>query len=245
MASPTVPAGTGGEQNVSGASAATFVPSKPTGTVSGNVLLAIYYLEATTAITMPTGFTSVLDVQFKATGHASTSRVRVDWKIADGSEGATLSWSWTGSQWRVGTLICCQGTATSGTPVEQANSNTNNGGTAVLDTSASSPTVALAGNTTVDGLLFLASANSDSNTPTWAAPASWTLRDNSSDDIGVASIAQASGGAPAATRLTATDPGVLNPGNAGAFIVSVMSPSGAAAASLVMPHNPLAALIGR
>ena len=231
MASPTIPAGTGGLQSVSGASATTFVPSKPTSTTSGNVLVAMYYTEATGAITMPTGFTNVVDKLTSGVGSSNPNHTRIDCKIADGTEGSTLTWSWTGSAWRHGVLICCQGTATSGTAWQLANSagatNTN---------VTTPPDVALTGNATVDALVLLIST-AWSDATSWSAPTGWTLRYNGAGDVmGVISVAQASGGAPAATHVTATGTAA---GPSASAVIAIMSPAGGGSSAQYYPFLSL------
>lgn len=218
MASPTIPAGTSGQQSVSGANAASFVPSKPVGTAVGDVLVAIFYTDATGTVTMPTGFTNLYNVNPSGSMH-----LRLDWKIADGTEGTTLTWSWTGSVWRVGALLRATGTQTSGTPYERNNSASNT--TSVASTNSSLPSVALTGSATIDDLAILATAITNDNAPTWSAPSTWTLQWNSADDVGIVTQALASGAAaPASTHVTISDSNaVAGPG--ASVILAIMSPA--------------------
>lgn len=222
MTSPSRQASTAGLQTVAGASAASFVPSKPTANASGKTLLAVYYLETAAAITMPSGFANALDVSM--TGASPNSRMRVDWKIADGSEGTTLTWSWTGSVWRLGGLFCIDGAQTTGTPVELGNTNNN----ANVTSNTSPPNVALTGNASVDDFVILAGCNGNDNTQAWSAPATWTLEFNSVDDLGIASIAQAVGAAPATNHVVLSGT-TASPGNVGSVVIAVKSPASAAA----------------
>lgn len=221
MTSPSRQAGTAGLQSVAGASAASFVPSKPTASASLKTLVAIYYLEASGAITMPTGFANVVDLAATATSGAF-ARMRIDWKIADGSEGATLTWSWSGAQWRQGLLFCIDNAQTTGTPTELSASSSNNG--AAL---ATVPTnVALTGNATVDDFVLLASFDAGNGvSDSWAAAATWALEQGvAHDDMACQSIAQVSGGAPATSRVTLTSGGN---NTVGSVIVAVKSPAAA------------------
>jgi hypothetical protein len=233
MASPTIPASTAGQQTVSGANGTTFVPSKPVGTAAGDLLLAIFYVDANVT-TMPTGFTNLYNVN-----PSGLMRLRVDWKIADGSEGTTLTWSWTGSVWRVGALIRVTGSQASGTPYELNASASNT--TSVASTNSSLPSVALAGAATIDDLAIMATAITNDNAPSWAAQSTWTLQFNSADDIGIVKQTLASGAAaPASSHVTITDSNaVAGPG--ASIVLSVKSPAAGGFDPSVVPWSIQAA----
>jgi len=213
-------------QSVSGANGTTFVPSKPTGTAAGDNLYAIWYTDATGTVTMPTGFTNLFNVTPSGTMHA-----RIDWKIADGTEGSTLTWSWTGSVWRVGALIRVTGAQTTGTPFENNAQGTNT--TSVANNSASLPNVALTGAATQDDLALLATMLSNDNAPTWSAPSGWTIQWNSGDDVGIIKQALTSGAAaPATTHVVISD----NNANTGPGASLVLAVKAAAAAAQDTPE---------
>lgn len=223
MTSPSRQAGTAGMQIISGGSGASFVPSKPTASAAGKLLLATYYLEATGAVTPPTGFTNKIDLT------VGVGRVRVDYKHADGSEGATLTWSWTGSQWRMGCLFCVENAQTTGDPIELQVTSTAAAGN-------QPPNVALSGNATIDDWILLLAANPSNGSGNWAAPGTggWVLEQNfAGDDFAVASVAQAVGGAPATAHIQSPTTGVSS---VASVILAVKSPA-AGAGSLVLPRR--------
>lgn len=219
MTSPIIPAGASGTQSVAGGNGTTFAPTKPTGTASGDELYAMFFVDTGNAVTMPTGFANLYNLNPSGTMH-----LRVDWKIADGTEGTTLSWSWTGSVWRVGALIRVTGGVTSGTPHENQASATNT--TSQASNNATLPSIALTGAASVDDLALLVSAISLDNAPAWSAPSGWTIQFNSGDDIGIIKQTLASGAAaPASTHVTVSDSNVsVGPG--ASAVLAVMSPSG-------------------
>jgi len=215
-------------QTVPGANGTSFVPSKPVGTAAGDLLVAIFYVDANVT-TMPTGFTNLY-----AVNPSGAMRLRVDWKIADGTEGTTLTWSWTGSVWRVGALLRITGAQTSGTPYENNNSAQNT--TSVASTNSSLPSVALTGAASVDDLAILATAVTNDNAPTWTAPSTWTIQWNSGDDVGIAKQTLASGAAaPTSTHVTISDSNaVAGPG--ASVILAIKSPSGGGSPQTVTPN---------
>ena len=203
-------------QTVAGANATTFAPTLPVGTVAGDLLVALWYTDATGTVTMPTGFTNLYNVNPSGSMH-----LRVDWKIAVGSD--ATSWSWTGSVWRVGALLRITGAQSSGTPYENNASAQNT--TSVAGTNSSLPSVALTGAATIDDLAIMATAVTNDNAPTWSAPSTWTIQWNSADDIGIAKQTLASGAAaPASTHVTIADSNV-SPGPGGTVVLAIKSPS--------------------
>jgi hypothetical protein len=216
MTSPTIAAGTSGQQSVSGANGTTFAPTLPVGTVAGDLLVAIFYTDAAGTVTMPTGFTNLYNVNPSGAMH-----LRVDWKIAVGSD--ATSWSWTGSVWRVGALLRITGAQSSGTPYERNNSASNT--TSVASTNSSLPSVAATGAATIDDLAIMATAITNDNAPTWSAPSTWTLQWNSSDDVGIVKQTLASGAAaPASTHVTISDSNaVAGPG--ASVVLFIKSPA--------------------
>jgi hypothetical protein len=175
---------------VAGAAATSFAPAKPSGTAAGDVLLALFYTEQIGTITPPTGFTSRADI----TATPSTSiRLVAYTKVADGSEGATLSWTWTGSLWRVGALMRITGADTTQPDVAAATSNNGNAN------GTNPPTVAVT--TATDGALcYLIGGNG--NGGTWTVPdGTWTLVYNSGDDAGIARKAISPAGATGSVQM--------------------------------------------
>jgi hypothetical protein len=213
-------------QTVAGANGTTFAPTLPVGTVAGDLLVAIFYTDAAGTVTMPSGFTNLYNVNPSGSMH-----LRVDWKIAVGSD--ATSWSWTGSVWRVGALLRITGAQSSGTPYENNASAQNT--TSVASTNSSLPSVALTGAASVDDLALIATAVTNDNAPTWSAPSTWTIQWNSGDDIGIAKQTLASGAAaPASTHVTISDSNaVAGPG--GTVILAIKSPSGAPSPQTVTP----------
>lgn len=203
-------------QTVSGANGTTFAPTLPVGTSAGDLLLGIWYTDAAGAITLPSGFTNLFNVAPSGTLH-----LRVDWKLAVGSD--ATSWSWSGSTWRVGGLIRATGNQSSGTPYENQASGSNTNSVASNNTSL--PSAALSGAASVDDLAIMATAVSNDNSPSWSAPAGWTIQLNSGDDIGIAKQTLASGAAaPASAHVTISDTNAIA-GPGGTVILAIKSPA--------------------
>lgn len=216
MASPVIPSGTNGVQSVSGANGTTFAPTLPVGTAAGDLLIAMFYTDATGTVTMPSGFANLYNINPSGAMH-----LRVDWKIAAGSD--ATSWSWTGSVWRVGSLIRMTGTASSGTPYENNASASNT--TSAANNNASLPNVALTGAATIDDLALMATSISNDASPTWSAQSTWTLVVSSGDDIGIVKQTLASGvGAPATSHVTIADTNAI-PGPGASAVLAAMSPA--------------------
>lgn len=216
MAAPVIPAGTSGTQSVSGATGTTFAPTLPVGTAAGDLLVAMFYTDATGVVTMPSGFANLFNLAPSGTLH-----LRVDWKVAVGSD--ATSWSWTGSVWRVGALLRFTGSETAGTPYENQASATNTN--SVAGTNTSLPSAALSAAATIDDLAIMATAISNDNAPTWSAQTGWTLQLNTGDDIGIVKQTLLSGAAaPASSHVTISDSNV-SPGPGATAVLAVKSPA--------------------
>lgn len=241
MTAPVIPSGTNGMQNVTGSSAASFVPTKPVGLAAADLLLAIWYTDATGTVTMPSGFTNLFNINPSGSMH-----FRTDWKIADSTDAAAtnFTWSWTGSVWRVGALLRVTGGPSSGTPYENQNSASNTN--SVASNNASLPSVALTGAATVDDLAILATAISNDNSPTWSAPTGWTLQWNSSDDVAIIKQTLTSGtAAPASTHATISDSNAV-PGPGASIVLSIKAaPAGAKSLIFMPPRYRFISPVGR
>lgn len=83
MAFPVEASATGGGENTA---VTTHVLNLPSGIVSGNLLVLVFHVVGNTTITTPTGWTSVLN-----TADTTTQRTAIFYRIADGTEGSTVS----------------------------------------------------------------------------------------------------------------------------------------------------------
>jgi hypothetical protein len=84
--------------------ATTVVVTKPTGTVSGDLLVAVMISDGSPAWTQPAGFTEVLDVVSAPFG-------AVAWKVAGGAEGATYTFTADDSKKLVAAVLCFRNAA--------------------------------------------------------------------------------------------------------------------------------------
>lgn len=82
----------------------TVVVNKPTGTVSGDLLVAVMISEAGPAWSQPAGFTEVLDVVSPPFGAAS-------WKVAGGAEPSTYTFTADAPHVLVAALLCFRNAA--------------------------------------------------------------------------------------------------------------------------------------
>jgi hypothetical protein len=82
----------------------TVVVNKPTGTVSGDLLVAVMISDAGPAWTQPAGFTEVLDVVSAPFGGAS-------WKAAGGAEPSTYTFTADAPHVLVAALLCFRNAA--------------------------------------------------------------------------------------------------------------------------------------
>lgn len=83
MAFPVEASATGAGEN---AGTTTHVCNLPSSIASGNLLVLVFHVVGNTTITTPTGWTSVLN-----TADTTTQRTAIFYRIADGTEGSTVS----------------------------------------------------------------------------------------------------------------------------------------------------------
>lgn len=191
MAAPAYRASTSG----GGSAGASVVANKPTGTVSGDVLVASLYVETTAAITAPSGFSEVTNSPAAPTGNQF--RLHVYTKVAGGSEPSSYTFSWTGSVWR-DLIIEAYSGADNTTPVSVSANAVNNSATA---TSTQAPSVS-ATTGAADCTLILSQAWY-AGAANFAPASGFTERLDTADDLEVCDKAQAVAGAT----------GSITPGN--------------------------------
>jgi hypothetical protein len=207
MASPTF--GAAGTY-LSGTTSTTAAIAVPTGAAADEVMLAFIYIESTTAITPPSGFTLV--DRASNTG-AGANDLAVYWKRCTGADSGTYSFSFSSSYREA---ACCRfsGCITSGNPYDVV-------GKAAASSSPGGVTPASSNTTTVVDTLQVFAATNFNGSP-WTPPTSYTERVDSSADLTVATLAQAAIGASGS--ITATCSGQ----NAGScsMLIALKPPSG-------------------
>jgi hypothetical protein len=159
-------------------SGTTITLTKPTGTASGELLVAFIggYISAT--ITSPSGWTNL----FVVTEATSGAILRCDYLVAGGSEPS--SYSWTSSISRAFDAILCRVSGQSSTPFNVYATNTTDVGYTSTHTAPSVTT------TINDCLILSVGAISNDRTITSVSPAGYTL-DLASYYAGNASVGEA------------------------------------------------------
>jgi hypothetical protein len=103
-----------GDSNIS-----TCTIPRPTGTVSGDIVLAAIEIwtsgSGTVAVTPPTGFTQIVDINLDA--DSGWQKLKVFWKRAGGSEPASYVFTLAASNWNQGQAIAISGAKASGDPI--------------------------------------------------------------------------------------------------------------------------------
>lgn len=174
-----------------GGSGSSIVLTKPSGTVSGDLLIALVQIQnvANTVNSVPSGW-SLIDTQ--NTGPDSyDNHTALYYKVAGGSEPADYTWGFSGSN-NVGGVMGCWSGCASSSPI---------GGTAKaqdtnFDTTEAAPSVTVSG--TGSWVLAVLAWEGSSNYS--SGPGSYTRRDS---DNGTPSFADSNG---------TTGPGSVSPG---------------------------------
>lgn len=103
--------------NNKGAPTSTLAITKPTGTVAGDFLIGVFTAPQVT-ITNPSGWTNIL-----TQSASSGARIQVAYKVAGGAEGASYSFTVSGSTTTLaGSIMCLSGVDTT-TPIDTSASN--------------------------------------------------------------------------------------------------------------------------
>lgn len=180
-------------------STVTCVINKPTGTASGDLLVANYYAVAGTITgnTVPTGFTQVGTNSDVTTGLGVLSRAYLYTKLAGGSEPSTYSFSMTGTSPFVCGAVMLRVTGQNATPINVSVHAENATGAATQNFPTATTTVA---NTLLVrfGADFTFGGSPSSTDWPLTTPASYTMQQQATvggGNIGVATIAQAASGA--------------------------------------------------
>lgn len=199
--------------NNTAASSTSLGITSPSGIVSGNYLVANFVSPQGITITNPTGFTTLL------TQTASTGvQMRVCTKVADGTEGATLTFSVSGSNTTLaGSVMQFSGVTT----VSSIRASGSSGAAAATSKTSDS----LAGTQATDMVVIFGGArpeaSSATNTVTGPSTGGWT------------SPAAAKSGAGNGTFPSSTAIGYQINGTTGAFTTNVSSGIASAALSLI------------
>lgn len=152
-----------GTQTTSSASATSLTITKPTGTVSGDLLVAtIVHQQATETVTAPAGWVSVV----AANNVTTNNDLQVDlfYLIAGGSEPANYAFSWATAKPAFGGII--RVTGWDGTTASDVAASANSGS----DTNA----VALSVTTVTDGALVIIANAAVSGGATFTPPSGFT-----------------------------------------------------------------------
>lgn len=146
----------------SNASSTSIVISKPTGTVSGDVLLAIIDGNNTPVITPPSGWTLVDSVNTTV-----TAVISIYSKVASGSEPSTYTWTLDSAQRNSGAISSFSGVNNSTSIDQEANLPDGD-----LDFFFTSPNVI---NTNANEMVVSLISFDDSLSRTWTQPSGMTL----------------------------------------------------------------------
>lgn len=142
------------------AGATSLAVSKPASVAAGDLLFGHLTVRNTETLTIPTGFTV-------ARAHvAGVWQTHTCYRIADGSEGATFSWSWSSSTKAVASMSRITG-AHQTSPLNVAGT----AATVTASATATAPTIT----TTVDECLLIGVAASADNS-SWTSPGTMTER---------------------------------------------------------------------
>ena len=205
--------------NTSSVSATSIAPSKPTGTLENDIMLAVVAKDNVETVTAPAGWALLSEVDHSS-GTANTSFF---WKRAGASEASSYAFSWTTADRATAAIASYSGASRATTPYVGFVSNTDSGTS--HDTTATTATL---GNS--KAIVMIGATNDDAGvtTATWTVAAGY---DERADPGGGPAIYYAdktvSAGAVATASFTASAsiPAavaviVLNPPNEGAIDVS-------------------------
>lgn len=137
--------------------------NKPSGTVSGDVLVAIINVNANVTITAPADWVLIDEDD----GIASTATVITYYKVAGGSEPSTYSWSW-GTNSRNGCAIACFSGSFDSDPSNGTFSYSTQASSANTDVTVSAMTL-----TAGCAMVFYLGAYDQTAGATWGEPGSW------------------------------------------------------------------------
>lgn len=225
MAAPTFRA----KANAGGSTAANVTVSAPAGTADNDILVVLLAKDSAGAVTWPSGWTILSE-------ETSDSYYQgVGWRRALATD---TNWTWTfASTWRDVLILGYSGAVTSGDPIDP-----DPPAAAAHQTSASSITTG--SNTTVTADTMRVALANNENISTWGTtPGGWTVRQNAINNETYA-IEQAFVGPGSTGTVTMTESPV-GPFKGYLLEIASVAAGGGAAASLVMPQNSLAAMLGR
>jgi hypothetical protein len=170
---------------LSGAGATSAALAVPSGVATDDILIAQVYKESSAAITKPSGFSECTNSPITSGAGASAHWQHLFWKRATAGDTGTYSFTWTGSTWREGQCIRINGAVASGDPTEINNAAGRN--------SNATTTPAVSGTTGgADRLLVWGATNFSAGA--WTAPASFTIRGDTSSAAVLATLGQAGSG---------------------------------------------------
>lgn len=216
-----------------GASGAGLAITKPTGTVDGDLILVLAYLETDTNTwaSVGSGFNTSAALTINQTG---LFKLQAWWKIA-ASEPASWTWMPTTTNWRIAVCASYSGGSGSGERVDVTASAQAD---AVAIGSQTAPSVTT---TASDDLLAFFYANFNGNVVSAMTGAATNVRISF---LGV-TIADSTIASPSATGTSRPSAGPGTEDYAAIHAAFFLSPGGAAAASLVLPQRfPVAMLVG-
>lgn len=224
----------------------TITLTKPTGTVSGDILIFVVTQDDTTnTFTWPSGFT-----EFTASPQTSTAdaqRMRGAWKVAGGSEPANYTATSSVSADDFSAFLAAYSGRDTTTPINAISGNAQVGATSVASFDAAGVT------TTADGcdLLWIAGSDlvSSAQAETWGMPTGYTNQVTQTSGRNWFSLTlgdknQTTQGATGTVSGTDTFGGVGNTTGRLTFLVA-LAPVAAAAADAYVSMPPLAPPGGR
>jgi hypothetical protein len=206
--------------------------NKPAGTVDGDLLVAVLYLESdTNTWTPPAGWNTSAALTQDNTG---SLQMQVFWKIASG-EGASWSWTPGTNNWRSGVVAAYSGGSGSGERVDIAGGSQGDAISPVTNQTA--PSVST---TVVDDLLVFGYGNFSGTNVTAMTGTASNLRVS----FGGCTIADANRASTGATGTSAPSSGPGSDTYAALHAAFLLAPGGAAATSFLIPppRMPLALL---
>jgi hypothetical protein len=194
------------------AGATSLAITKPTSLAAGDLLIAHITVRVTTAVTAPAGWTLI------QSSVRSAHQTGAWYRLADGTEGASFSWSWATSVKAVGAVCRVTGSHQT-TPINVTGS--------VATTGVASSVAAPSITTTADECLLFGFAYSADN-KTFTSPGSmterWDQQTTNFNDVYHAGATETLGAAGATgTRTFASGDGSTLDG--GAFLFAVAPPA--------------------
>ncbi len=193
----------GTKSNAGGSAGTSFVPSRPTSTADGEILIVELSKDNTDAVTWPSGWTIL------AEDTNDTFYLGVGWKRAS-SEPTSWTWSWTNSTWRDGAVYRYTGGVSSGSPIDPDPP-------AAITHAASVLSIATNSNTTLTANTVRVALHNSKAINAWGSEtAGYTIRQNT-----------------ASNEIHMMDQAFVGPGSTGTASAANNSPSGAMKAYMI------------